>query len=127
MRHLQSALVMIACAGCLSGTAFARVVFSVDTELGQIQKLIQDGHAGEALKHVRQSLVHFPREPNLHNFLGVLEAQASNYVAAEASFRRAIEIAPTLTAAYFNLGRLYQQNLAKDPQALSKAVETYKD
>jgi Tfp pilus assembly protein PilF len=128
MRHLQSAflVLLIACAGCLSGTAFARVVFSVGSELSQIQQLIQNGHNVEALGRVRQALAQFPGEPNLYNFLGVLEAQASNYLAAEASFRRAIELAPMLTPAYFNLGRLYQENSGKDPQAISKAVGIYK-
>jgi tetratricopeptide (TPR) repeat protein len=128
MRHLQLAFffLLIACAGCLSGTAFAGVVFSVDNELSLIQQLIQNGHNVEALGRVRQALVRSPNEPSLHNFLGVLEAQASNYVAAEASFRRAIELAPTLTPAYLNLGRLYQENPGKDPQAVSKAVGIYK-
>jgi len=124
MRYLQSALLLIACA--LSGAAFAPVVFSVDSELSQIQQLIQKGHNVEALGRVRQALVRSPNEPSLHNFLGVLEAQASNYVAAEASFRRAIEFGPTLTPAYFNLARLYQENPGTDSKAVSKAVEIYK-
>ena len=100
--------------------------YNVGSELSQIQQLIQNGHNVEALGRVRRALVDFPSEPNLHNFLGVLEAQASNYLAAEASFRRAIELAPTLTPAYFNLGRLYQENPGKDPQAISKAAGIYK-
>ena len=128
VRQMQSAflVLLIACTGCFSGTAFAQVAFSVESELSQIQELIQNGHNVEALERLRQALVHFSREPNLHNFLGVLEAQASNYLAAEASFRRAIEFGPRLIPAYFNLGRLYQENTAKDPQALSKAIGIYK-
>ena len=128
MRHLQSAflVLLIACAGCFWRTAFAQVVFSVDSELSQIQQLIQKGHNAEALARVRRALEHSPNEPNLHNFLGVIEAQNSNYLAAEASFRRAIECAPKLTSAYFNLGRFYQENPGKDPQALTKAVDNYK-
>lgn len=127
MRHLQSAffVLLIACAG-LSGTAFARVDSDEGSELSQIQQLIQNGHNIEALGRVRQALVRSPNEPSLYNFLGVLEAQASNHVAAEASFRRAIEFGPTLTPAYFNLGRLYQENPGKDSKAVSKAVEIYK-
>jgi tetratricopeptide (TPR) repeat protein len=127
MRQLQSAffVLLVACAGCLPGRAFARVDSDVGSELSQIQQLIQNGHKVEALGRVRQALTHSPNEPNLYNFLGVLEAQASNYLAAEASFRRAIELGPRLTTAYFNLGRLYQENPGKDSQALSKAVEIY--
>jgi len=128
MGHLRSALLalLIACGGCLSGQAFAGVVGDVDSELRQIQELIQNGHSVEALARLRQALSHFPKESNLYNFLGVLEAQASNYPAAEASFRRAIELNPLLTAAYLNLARLYQENSGRDAQALSKALECYR-
>jgi tetratricopeptide (TPR) repeat protein len=129
MRQLQSVffVLLLVCAVCPSGKAFARVdTTDVGSELGQIQQLIQNGHNVEALGRVRRALVDFPSEPNLYNFLGVLEAQASNYSAAEASFRRAIECAPRLTSAYFNLGRFYQENPGKDPQALSKAVDIYR-
>ncbi len=128
MRQLQSVslVLLLVCAACPSGRAFACVASDVDSELSQIQQLIQNGHNVEALGRVRQALDHSPNEPNLYNFLGVLEAQAADYLAAEASFRRAIELAPTLTPAYFNLGRLYQENPGKDPQAISKAVGIYK-
>jgi tetratricopeptide (TPR) repeat protein len=128
MRHLGSAffIVLMAHAGCLSGRASTRVDLDMGSDLGQIQQLIQNGHNVEALGRVRQALIHSPSEPNLYNFLGVLEAQASKYLAAEASFRKAIELGPTLTSAYLNLGRLYEENPGKDPQAASKAVETYK-
>jgi len=128
MRQLQSVffLLLSVCVVGPWGRAFARVDTNVGSELSQIQQLIQNGHSVEALGRVRRALVDFPSEPNLYNFLGVLEAQASNYSAAEASFRRAIECAPRLTSAYFNLGRFYQENPGKDPQALSKAIDVYK-
>ena len=119
MHHASTAVGLSCIADCLCGMPLGNgirpVAFSVGSELSQIQQLIQNGHNVEALGRVRQALVHFPSEPNLYNFLGVLEAQASNYLAAEASFRRAIELAPTLTPAYFNLGRLYQENPGKGP------------
>jgi tetratricopeptide (TPR) repeat protein len=128
MRQLHSVffVLLLECIVSPSGRILAWVDSDVGTELSQIQDLIQNGLNVEALGRVRQALVHSPTEPNLHNFLGVLEAQAANYPAAEASFRRAIEYAPRLTSAYFNLGRFYQENPGKDPQALSKAVDTYK-
>ena len=128
MRQLQSVffVLLLVCAACPSGRALAWVDSDVGTELSQIQELIQNGHNVDALGRVRQALVRFPSDPNLYNFLGVLEAQAANYPAAESSFRRAIEYAPRLTSGYFNLGRFYQENPGKDPQALSKAVDIYK-
>jgi tetratricopeptide (TPR) repeat protein len=127
MRRLQSAffVLLIACAACHSGRAFARVDSDVANELRQIQQLIQNGQLTEALARVRRALEQAPDEPNLNNFLGVIEAQDTNYLAAEASFRRAIESGPTLTAAYLNLGRLYLENQAKDLQAVSKAAGVY--
>jgi tetratricopeptide (TPR) repeat protein len=127
MRHLQSYcfVLLMSCAGCLSGRVFAWGDFDVDSALSQIQQLVQKGQNVEALARVRRALEHSPHEPNLHNFLGVIEAQSSNYPAAEASFRRAIEFGPRLTSAYFNLGRFYQENPGKDPQALAKAVDIY--
>ena len=127
MRHLQSTLfvLLIGFADCHPGTAFTLVDPDVANELTQIQQLIQNGQPIEALARVRRALEQAPKEPNLHNFLGVIKAQGSNYLAAEASFRRAIECGPALTAAYFNLGRLYQENHAKDPQAVSKAAGVY--
>ena len=93
MRQLQSVffVLLLVCAVCPSGKAFAPVdTPNVGSELSQIQQLIQNGHNVEALGRVRQALVHFPTEPNLNNFLGVLEAQAANYLAAEASLRRSV-------------------------------------
>jgi tetratricopeptide (TPR) repeat protein len=103
----------------------AQVDSGEGSELDQIQQLIERGQKIEALGRVRQALTRFPEEPNLYNFLGVLEAEASHYAAAETSFRRAIQLGPRITSAYVNLGRLYQENSGKEPQALSKAVEIY--
>ena len=59
------------------------------------------------------------------NLSGVIEAQAHHYSAAEAEFKRAIERQPRLTAAYLNLGRLYQENVSTDSQANQKALVIY--
>ncbi len=128
MRRLRRAFLalLIGCVKCLDEAGFAQSDSDGVGNLTHIQKLIHEGETTEALRRVRQALDHSPNEPNLYNFLGVLEAQASNYLAAEVSFRRAIELGPTLTSAYFNLGRLYQENPGKDPQSVPKAVGIYK-
>jgi Flp pilus assembly protein TadD len=54
----------------------------ITRRLSQIQQLIQKGVADEARKSLQEALTRFPTEPNLHNFLGVLEGQSSNYPAA---------------------------------------------
>lgn len=128
MRRLWSAwlLWLIVCFPGLAEETIAQRDSDVDSALTHIQKLIHEEKTSEALSQVHQALRRFPREPNLYNFRGVIEAQSAGYAAAEASFRRAIEFGPTLTAGYFNLGRLYQENSAKDPQAVSKAIAIYK-
>lgn len=94
-------------------------------ELAAILRLIQSGDLTEASGRIAAALVVYPREPALHSFRGVVEAQQGRYDAAEAAFRHAIALAPRFTGAYLNLGRLYQENIARDPQASQKAVRTY--
>jgi tetratricopeptide (TPR) repeat protein len=94
-------------------------------ELGAISRLIQTGNLAEASGRIFAALKIHPQDPALHNFNGVVQAQQGKYEAAEAAFCRAIELAPRFTGAYLNLGRLYQENFAKDPKASQKAVRTY--
>src|SRR5262249_34333134 len=56
----------------------------------------------------------------------IIEAQEGNYAAAERSFSRAVARERKFIGAYLNLGRLYQEHTADDPQALQKALEVYR-
>src|ERR1700722_4468985 len=96
-------------------------------ELAAIQGLIQKGNLAEASARIATDLESYPRESAFYNFRGVVEAQQGRYAAAEAAFLRAVELAPRFIGAYLNLGRLYQENAASDPQALGgqKAIRTY--
>ncbi len=67
----------------------------------------------------------YPSSPAVHNFMGVLEAGEGHHVEAEKQFREAVRLAPDYTDAYLNLGRLYQENGAKDPKAGRKALAAY--
>jgi tetratricopeptide (TPR) repeat protein len=98
---------------------------SPDEALQRVQQLIQQGDLSGARSQLTQSLKDFPREVGFYNLLGVVEAQQGNYRAAESNFNKAIERAPRFTGACLNLGRLYQENLGKDPAALRKGIETY--
>ncbi|PYV92524.1 MAG: hypothetical protein DMG05_04075 [Acidobacteria bacterium] len=91
----------------------------------QVERLIQQGDIAGARSRLTQALQAFPQEAGLYNLFGVVEAQQGNYPEAESNFKKAIERAPQLTGAYLNLGRLYQENVLKDPQALPKGLETY--
>ncbi|MCI0625056.1 MAG: tetratricopeptide repeat protein [Acidobacteria bacterium] len=94
-------------------------------DLRQAQQLIQRGDLSAAHDRLTQALKQFPNEFNLYNFLGVVEAQQGNYLAAESSFQKAIALAPRVVGAYLNLGRLYQENGVNDPKALQKGLDAY--
>ena len=66
-----------------------------------------------------------PIDAGALNLLGVVEAKEGDYRAAEASFQKATESDPRFPAPYLNLGHLYQDNLAKDPEAWKKGAVTY--
>ncbi len=94
--------------------------------LKRAQELVQQGDVAQAhrlLNGVREKLA---RHPGYFNLLGVVAAREGDYLAAEADFRQAIRLAPSFTGAYINLGHLYQENAAKDPQATQKGLDTYR-
>jgi len=109
----------------LPGEASTIADTPVEERLQQIQKLLRQGSWEDARKQLADALSKFPREASLYNFMGVVEAQAGNYPSAEACFSRALELSPRFTGAAVNLGRLYQENLAKDAKARVKAFQVY--
>ena len=94
-------------------------------ELQLVQGLIQKGDLLSATQHLDQALAKFPNDFHLHNFLGVVQVQQGNDTAAESSFRKAITLSPRFAGAYLNLGRLYQERGAREPEALRRGLETY--
>lgn len=88
-------------------------------------QLIQQGDLAEARSQLAQALRDFPKEAGFYDLLGVVEAQQRNYRTAETDFTKAIQLDPHLTGAYLNLGHLYQENSARDPDALRKGLEVY--
>lgn len=91
----------------------------------RIQQLIQDHNLPEARRQLAEAAKQYPSDEGFDNLLGIVEAQEGNYPAAEKSFIKAVAKAPKFTGAYLNLGRLYQENAAADPQALPKALDVY--
>ncbi|MDR3726152.1 MAG: tetratricopeptide repeat protein [Terracidiphilus sp.] len=98
---------------------------SEEEQLRQIQQLVQSGHLDEARGQVELLLKSQPGDERLYIFMGVIDAQEKDFAGAESSFLRAIQIAPRLTAAYLNIGRLYQEHAAVDPHAQEKALHIY--
>ena len=98
---------------------------SLAESLARARDLLEQGDRATARAELMQALRAHPAQPEIANFLGVVEAQEGHYQAAEARFREAIRGAPRLTDAYLNIGRLYQENAATDAGALGKALATY--
>lgn len=93
----------------------------------RIQQLIQERALEEAQRQLAEAAKQYPADDGFENLLGIVEAQQGHYAAAEKNFRQAIRRAPRFTAAYLNLGRLYQENVAADPQAHVKALDVYRE
>ncbi|HKQ78218.1 MAG TPA: tetratricopeptide repeat protein [Blastocatellia bacterium] len=92
----------------------------------EIQRLFGQGDLGGARKLLDEASKMFPGDAGLDNLLGIIEAQEGNFAAAERSFKRALTRDRKFTGAYLNLGRLYQERSADDPQALTKALNVYR-
>src|SRR5262245_58435287 len=92
----------------------------------EIQQLFGQGDLAGARKLLDEALKRFPSDPGLDNLRGIIEAQEGNYAAAERSFKRAVTRDRKFTGAYLNLGRLYQEHSADDPQAVAKALDVYR-
>ena len=98
---------------------------SEDEKLRGIRQLVQSGRLDEAREQVRLALQSDPADERLYNFLGVIDAQDKDFTAAESDFRRAIKIAPRFTAAYLDLGRMFQEHAAVDSHAEEKSLRVY--
>ena len=118
---VRSALIFVAVS--LVGQTSAH---APESTLRRIQELLQNGDKAGAREQIVSALKEYPLEPVLHNFLGVLEAQQGEYRKAESSFRKAIQLSPGYAGAYLNLGRLYQENIGQDPDAVKKGIAAYR-
>jgi tetratricopeptide (TPR) repeat protein len=93
--------------------------------LAGAQRLFDASDRAGARRELTRAAKLYPASPVVHNFLGILEAEEAHYTAAEARFREAVRLAPTYTDGYLNLGRLYQENAARDPKGPARALAAY--
>lgn len=91
----------------------------------EIQNLIQQGDTAKAQVVLSGALKRSPRDASLYNLDGVIEAQMKDFAGSEASFRKAIELAPRSADPYLNLGHLYQERPAEQGTARNKAIAVY--
>src|SRR5215472_5477926 len=96
-----------------------------DAAILQIQHLIDSGDFAAAGTLLTKSADQFRGDPGFDNLAGIIAAQQHSYPEAERSFRSAIKKDPRFTAAYLNLGRVYQENESADPQSGQKALQVY--
>ncbi len=92
----------------------------------RIQALVARGDLAGARAELENAVQRGKADATTFNLLGIVEAQARNYRAAEGAFRKSIRLAPNAAPVYENLGRLYQEHAAEDPQAVTRAIETYR-
>jgi len=107
----------------LSGPAFAQS----SEEAPKIQELIQQGNLAGARQLVSAALQQEPQDAILLNLDGVIKAQQGDCVGAEASFRRAMALAPSFSGSYLNLGHLYQAWKPPQPGLRDKAIGVYEE
>ncbi len=96
-----------------------------DQRILRIQQLIEQHDLSEAQRLLTDLAKQFPADAGLDNLSGVIQAQQGHYAAAETSFRHAVQREPRFTAAYLNLGRLYQENSGAGRHAGDKALDVY--
>ena len=81
-------------------TAFVRPIWIYLEFLNQPEK---------ALKLGELAVMSFPDDPMSYNLLGWSQIGTKNYIEAEKNLKKAIAEDPTMAAAYYNLGKLYEQ------------------
>ena len=91
----------------------------------KIQELVQQGNTAAAQQLLSEALKGSPRDASLYNLDGVIKAQNRDFAGAEASFKKAIELAPSSGDAYLNLGHLYQEWIPQQAAARDKAIDVY--
>lgn len=90
-------------------------------ELAQRAKALkQQGLSDMALDALREALQTYPSFPMAHNEIGVLLADKGDLLAAEASFRNAVELDPQLAEAWANLAEAQRRQ-----RKLDDAAKTY--
>jgi len=124
--HLALPLVVFCAFALFSNSALCQSSSPTERErvITEIQDLIDQDNVDTARQRVYEAQKRMT-DAGLDNLLGVIEAKAGDYAAAEGSFAIAIRRAPTFTAPYLNLARLYQENGNRDPKSKAKALAMY--
>jgi len=117
---LMIQMALLGIASCSQGVAQQ----SSET-IQKIQNLLHEGNTASARQLLSEALEKSPGDAGLYNLDGVAKAQGRDFAGSEASFRKAIELAPAFEDAYLNLGHLYQEWMPQQPAARDKAIRVY--
>ena len=123
---LAASLTVLLCAPAIMAQTANVSTGSRDKRVLQIQELIEAGKWAEADRELVDASRSYPGDAGFENLQGIVEAEQNDYNAAERSFQQAIRHSPGLTAAYLNLGRLYQEHYTADLQSRDKALAVYR-
>jgi tetratricopeptide (TPR) repeat protein len=91
----------------------------------KILNLVRQGNSASAQQLVTEELRKSPQDASLYNLDGVIKAQSKDFAGSEASFKKAIELAPDFEGAYLNLGHLYQEWMPEHGVVWDKAIAIY--
>jgi Flp pilus assembly protein TadD len=97
-----------------------------DAVIARVQAAVSQPSGAAVNDVISDALIAYPADPDLHNLAGVAAAQLGDTRGAETHFQRAVQLAPQSTAAYENLGRLYQEQAGSNPQAAKSAIDVYR-
>jgi len=93
--------------------------------LDEARALIVNGDLTSASARLEEILRNSPGNAEALNLLGVVQAQLGDYQNAEVNFRKATAAARGSVEILLNLGRLYQENRNRDPEAAHKGIAVY--
>ncbi|HXJ96687.1 MAG TPA: tetratricopeptide repeat protein [Terriglobia bacterium] len=86
---------------------------------------MRQGDFASAQTILSDALKRSPGDASLYNLDGVVKAQTKDFAGSEASFRKAIALAPSYEDAYLNLGHLYQDGWTGQASVRDKAIAVY--
>ncbi len=104
----------------LASWSFQQTSFAPSDPYGQAIALYEKGYFAEAARIVDEALAHEENSADLHNLRGILYREAGQTHAARAEYKKAVELDPSFSAAWNNLGNVYL-----DLEKPAVAVEHY--